>query len=65
VAGWVQGVASCWIGAFDEVKLRKVLQLPSDAKIVGAIAFGIAEKIPKPLPKKQVEQIFHYDTWKT
>jgi nitroreductase len=65
VAGWVQEVASCWIGAFDETKLRKVLQLPSDAKIVGAIAFGIAEKIPKPLPKKQVEQIFHYDKWKT
>ena len=65
VAGWVQGVASCWMGAFDEIKLRSVLELPSDAKVVGAIAFGIADKIPKPLPKKQLDQIVHYDKWKT
>jgi nitroreductase len=65
VAGWVQGVASCWMGAFDGIKLRTVLELPSDAKIVGAVAFGIADHIPKPLPKKQLNQIVHFDKWKT
>jgi nitroreductase len=65
VAGWVQGVASCWMGAFDEIKLRNVLELPSDSKIVGAVAFGIPDHMPKPLPKKQISQIFHFDKWKT
>jgi nitroreductase len=65
IAGWVQGVASCWMGAFDEIKLRNVLELPSDAKVVGAVAFGITDKIPKPLPKKQMSQIVHFDKWKT
>jgi nitroreductase len=65
VAGWVQGVASCWMGAFDEIKLRNVLELPSDSKIVGAVAFGIPDHRPKPLPKKQINQIFHFDKWKT
>ena len=65
VAGSVQGVASCWIGAFDEIKLRKILELPSDAKMVGGIAFGIAEKKPKTPPKRQPNQIFHFDKWKT
>jgi nitroreductase len=65
VASWVQGVASCWMGAFDEKKLRNTLELPSDAKIVGAVAFGIADQIPKPLPKKQLSQIVHFDKWKT
>jgi len=64
VAGWVQGVASCWMGAFDEVKMKNRLNLPSDAQIVGAIAFGIAEQVPKPPPKKQLNQIVHFDTWK-
>jgi hypothetical protein len=53
------------MGAFDEIKLRTVLELPSDAKIVGAVAFGIADHIPKPLPKKQLNQIVHFDKWKT
>ena len=65
VAGWVQGVASCWMGAFDEIKLRNTLELPSDAKIVGAVAFGIADQIPKQLPKKQLNQIVYFDKWKT
>ena len=65
VAGWVQGVASCWMGAFDEIKLRNTLELPSDAQIVGAIAFGITDQIPKPLPKKQLKQIIHFDKWRT
>ena len=64
VAGWVQGVASCWMGAFDEVKMKNRLNLPSDAQIVGAIAFGIPEQVPKPPPKKQLNQIVHFDTWK-
>ena len=65
VAGWVQGVASCWMGAFDEIKLRNTLELPSDAQIVGAISFGITDQIPKPLPKKQLKQIVHFDKWRT
>jgi nitroreductase len=65
IAGWVQGVASCWMGAFDEIKLKNTLELPSDAKIVGAIAFGIADQTPKPLPKKELTQIVHFDKWKT
>jgi nitroreductase len=65
IAGWVQGVASCWMGAFDEIKLRNTLEIPSDAKIVGAVAFGISDKLPEPLPKKQLSQIVNFDKWKT
>jgi nitroreductase len=64
IAGWVQGVASCWMGAFDEIKIRNTLDLPSDTKLVGAVAFGIADQIPKPLPKKELNQIVHFDKWK-
>ena len=63
IAGWVQGVASCWMGAFDELKMKNTLGLPSDAQIVGAVAFGIAERIPEAPPKKQLDQIVHYDKY--
>ena len=38
VAAWVQGVGSCWMGAFDEGKLKDTLNLPADSAIVGAVA---------------------------
>ena len=63
VAGWVQGVGSCWMGAFNEIKLKDTLELPSDSIIVGAVAFGIPEVIPSQLPKKTINKIVHFEKW--
>ena len=63
IAGWVQGVGSCWMGAFDEPRLRKALDLPADCRIVGAIAFGVPSgNMPQP-PKKSLNEIVHFDKW--
>ena len=63
VAAWVQGVGSCWMGAFDEPKLRRVLSLPPDVRIVGAIAFGVPDNQPPQPPKKQLDEIIHFEKW--
>ena len=63
VAGWVQGVGSCWMGAFDESKLRDTLSLPADARIVGAVAFGIPDENPSQPPKKPLSETVHLDKW--
>ncbi|MEJ2244122.1 MAG: nitroreductase family protein [Candidatus Bathyarchaeota archaeon] len=65
IAGWVQGVSSCWMGAFDERKLKNSLELPSDARIVGAIAFGISNEKPRQPSKKPINEIFHFEKWKS
>ena len=63
VAGWVQGVGSCWMGAFDERKLEEALNLPVDSRIVGAIAFGVPDENPRQPIKKPIDEIFHVDKW--
>ena len=63
VAGWVQGVGSCWMGAFDEEKLRGTLNLPVDSRIVGAVAFGIPDENPSQPPKKPLSETVHFDRW--
>ena len=63
IAGWAQGVGSCWMGAFDENNLRKTLNFPADARIVGAIAFGMPAETPKQPPKKTLDEIVHFDEW--
>lgn len=63
IAAWVQGVGSCWMGAFDEPRLKRALNLPTDSRIVGAVAFGVPDgTIPRPL-KKPLDQIVHFDRW--
>ena len=63
IAGWVQGIGSCWMGAFNEPKLKETLNLPVDARLVGAIAFGIPDENLRQPSKKLVNEIFHFDKW--
>jgi len=63
VAAWVQGVGSCWMGAFDERKLKDTLNLPADSRIVGAVAFGIPDENPSQPAKKPLKEIVHFDKW--
>ena len=63
VAAWAQGVGSCWMGAFDERKLRGALKLPDQARVVGAVAFGIPERMPIQPSKKPLADIVHFDQW--
>ena len=63
VAAWVQGVGSCWMGAFDEKYLKDTLNLPVDSRIVGAVAFGIPDEKPSQPTKKTLNEIIHFDKW--
>lgn len=63
VAAWVQGVGSCWMGAFDERKLKDTLNLPADSRLVGAVAFGIPDENPSQPAKKPLNEIVHFDKW--
>ena len=63
VAACIQGVGSCWMGAFDERKLKDALKLPADSRIVGAVAFGIPDENPSQPVKKQLTEIVHFDKW--
>jgi nitroreductase len=40
LAGWNRGIGSCWLAAFDEVALKKLLNLPEHIRIVGLSPFG-------------------------
>mgnify|MGYP000110826957 CR=1 FL=1 len=59
----VQGVGSCWMGAFDENKLRNTLNLPDDCITVGAVAFGLPNEHPKQPSKKKLNEILHINKW--
>ena len=34
------GLASCWVGGFNEVKLKKILKIPTQVKPIGLLPIG-------------------------
>ncbi len=51
------GLASCWVGAFDEEQVKKVLGLPEDLRPIAIIPVGYAAEEPRQSPRKSLNDI--------
>jgi nitroreductase len=52
------GLGTCWIGAFDEAKVRRAIGAPQDVKPVAIITVGYAAEKPKSDRKGQTYSVF-------
>ncbi|MGB9628325.1 MAG: nitroreductase family protein [Thermodesulfobacteriota bacterium] len=57
------GLGTCWIGAFDELRVKEILQIPDPIEVIGLITLGYPEEEPKPPPRLELEKITHWETW--
>jgi len=63
IAAWTLGVGSCWIGACNEEKVKKMLKIPDKWKVVALITFGYPAEQPKPRKKKPIEELFNFNSF--
>ena len=61
IAAAAQGVGSCWIGDFDEGKVKSLLNIPNHLKVVAMITLGYPDEEPEMPSKKRLEEIVHYN----
>ncbi len=58
------GLGSCWIGWFDERKLKKRLNIPKGKKVDIVITLGYSDpERPAPRPRKTLEEISSFNTY--
>ncbi|MCZ7399079.1 MAG: nitroreductase family protein [Candidatus Methanoperedens sp.] len=57
------GIGSCWIGAFREEKLKELLHIPAELKIIALIAFGYEVGKASVPPRLPLSSIAHYETY--
>lgn len=57
------GLGSCWIGAFDEKKLKEILNIPEHIEIVGLITLGYPDERVSAPPRIDLEKIIHWESW--
>ena len=58
------GLGTCWIGAFYENKVKGIVGIPDEIKVVELLTVGYPTD-PKPVPKRRlaVEDIYYVDEW--
>ena len=63
IAAWTLGVGSCWIGAFNEEKVKELLKIPDKWKVVALVTLGYPAEQPKQRKKKAVEELFSFNSF--
>lgn len=56
------GLGTCWVGAFDEGEVAKILGVPEGIRPVAIMPVGVPDEAPDARPRlgKQIE---HYEHW--
>lgn len=58
------GLGTCWIGAFYEDEVKKLLGIPKAVRVVGLLPLGYPEDAsPKQKNRMQLEELVHWDRW--
>jgi len=61
---WELGIGTCWIGAFPQEEVKKIINIPEKYKVVTMLPFGFPAEMPSPRPRKKLEEITSYDKFK-
>ncbi len=52
-----KGIGSCWVGAFDETKVSRILKCPKSERPVVIIPFGYPSESPRPPRRKSIKEV--------
>lgn len=58
-----QGLGTCWLGSYDENKVKEVLGIPEGIRVVAITPLGYPNESPAPRPRKQLDEIISYDKY--
>jgi len=58
-----EGLGTCWVGAYYEEEVKKILGIPDDIRVVELLMLGYPADMPPPRPRLSMSEILHYEKW--
>lgn len=63
LTAWDLGIGSCWIGAYNEEKVKELLNIPRSLRVVSLLTLGYPDERPGPKYRKDLDEIVHYQKY--
>ncbi|MEM1559064.1 MAG: nitroreductase family protein [Candidatus Bathyarchaeia archaeon] len=63
LAAYALGLGTCWIGAFDDDRVKRILSLPDHVKPIAIIPIGYPGRQPRPTPRIPISRITYRDRY--
>jgi nitroreductase len=58
-----QGIGACWVGAFNEGEVKKILAVPNHMRVVTMMPLGYPDESPDPRPRKSFGQVVCFEKY--
>lgn len=58
-----EGLGTCFVGAFDDDEVAKVLNLPEEVRPIGVIPLGYPDEPSERIARRPLEEKVHFDRW--
>ncbi len=58
-----QGLGTCWIGAFEQEEVKRILGVPASATVVGLLPVGYPTSWPSASSRKPLGEVVCYERW--
>ncbi len=56
-------IGSCWIGIYEEEKLKNLLKIPDDVDVHAILAFGYSDEKPEVPLRATLANVINYEEW--
>ncbi|MFQ6125823.1 MAG: nitroreductase family protein [Candidatus Heimdallarchaeota archaeon] len=63
LAAYSLGLGTCWVGAFNESMVSKLLEIPEEIRPVALIPIGYSAQVSHPPPRLPLEQVIHREQY--
>jgi nitroreductase len=63
LAATALGYGTCWIGAFDEDAVKRLLKIPKKVKVVALLPIGVPDEKPASRSRKELSEIIFNEEW--
>jgi nitroreductase len=54
---------SCWVGAFDEMQVGRLLGLPENVRPTVMLPIGKPQEVPRRTPRLKIDTVVHREKW--
>jgi nitroreductase len=58
-----EGLGTCWIGAFDEDRVKKILCIPEGVRVVSLLPLGYPSDVSRPKSRMSLDEIVMQEKW--
>jgi len=63
LAAYALGLGTCWVGAFREEEVSRVLNVPKGVRPVAIVPVGHPAEEPMTRSKRSIREVVHYETF--